>query len=150
MNKLLLGGSDFSSPLMWLRGNQSNQETLLCSAIKIKKTLLNTARYYSTGKHYHFNVEYFSYLRLIDILTAFMSSSNSLFIHTIIFFFPGKTDFKRRTDKREKWPHQGKMSPLEGTKNWGSIRHHPPPHPPLINSFLNIDKSCLLCGNNIF
>ena len=45
MNKLLLGGSDFSSPLMWLRGNQSNQETLLCSAIKIKKTLLNTARY---------------------------------------------------------------------------------------------------------
>ena len=91
MNKLLLVGSDFSSPLMWLRGNQSNQETLLCSAIKIKKTLLNTARYYSTGKHYHFNVEYFSYLRLIDILTAFMSSSSSLFIHTIIFFFPGKT-----------------------------------------------------------
>ena len=87
MNKLLLGGSDFSSPLMWLRGNQSNQETLLCSAIKIKKTLLNTARYYSTGKHYHFNVECFSYLRLIDILTAFMSSSSSLFIHTIIFFF---------------------------------------------------------------
>ena len=90
MNKLLLGGSDFSSPLMWLRGNQSNQETLLCSAIKIKKTLLNTARYYSTGKHYHFNVEYFSYLRLIDILTAFMSSSSSLFIHTIIFFFQVK------------------------------------------------------------
>ena len=91
MNKLLLGGSDFSSPLMWLRGNQSNQETLLCSAIKIKKTLLNTARYYSTGKHYHFNVEYFSYLRFRDILTAFMSSSSSLFIHTIIFFFPDKT-----------------------------------------------------------
>ena len=97
MNKLLLGGSDFSSPLMWLRGNQTNQETLLCSAIKIKKTLLNTARYYSTGKHYHFYVEYFSYLRLIDILTAFMSSSTSLFIHTIIFFFQKK----KKADQKE-------------------------------------------------
>lgn len=38
---------------MWLRDNQSNQDTLLCSIMKIKKTLLNTAdSYHSTGKHY--------------------------------------------------------------------------------------------------
>ena len=60
MNKLLLGGSDFSSPLMWLRDNQSNQDTLVWSVMKIKKTLLNTAdSYHSTGKHYPFNIEYF-------------------------------------------------------------------------------------------
>ena len=45
---------------MWLRDNQSNQDTLLCSVMKIKKTLLNTAdSYHSTGKHYPFNIKYF-------------------------------------------------------------------------------------------
>ena len=45
---------------MWLRDNQSNQDTLLWSVMKIKKTLLNTAdSYHSTGKHYPFNIEYF-------------------------------------------------------------------------------------------
>ena len=45
---------------MWLRDNQSNQDTLLWTVMKIKKTLLNTAdSYHSTGKHYPFNIEYF-------------------------------------------------------------------------------------------
>ena len=42
-----------------------------------------------------------------------------------------------------------KLSSSERTKNRGSIRHRPPPHPPLINNFLSYDDSCLPCGNNI-
>ena len=50
----------------------------------------------------------------------------------------------------EKWPYQeNKLSSSERTKNRGSIRHRPPPHPPLINNFLSYDDSCLPCGNNI-
>ena len=50
----------------------------------------------------------------------------------------------------EKWPYQEKkLSSSERTKNRGSIRHRPPPHPPLINNFLSYDDSCLPCGNNI-
>ena len=65
----------------------------------------------------------------------------------------------------EKWPYQEKnchpqkerkiggqekkLSSSERTKNRGSIRHRPPPHPPLINNFLTYDDSCLPCGNNI-
>ena len=36
----------------------------------------------------------------------------------------------------------------QGPKNWGSIRHRPPPRPPLIDSFLSLYKNCLPCGNN--
>ena len=50
----------------------------------------------------------------------------------------------------EKWPYQEKkLSSSERTKNRGSIRHRPPPRPPLINNFLSYDDSCLPCGNNI-
>ena len=50
----------------------------------------------------------------------------------------------------EKWPYQEKkLSSSERTKNRGSIRYRPPPHPPLINNFLSYDDSCLPCGNNI-
>ena len=36
-----------------------------------------------------------------------------------------------------KHDHTKKKS-LEGKKKWGSIRHRPPPHPPLIERFLSI------------
>ena len=45
---------------------------------------------------------------------------------------------KKTSKCHEEWPSQArdqeKMSTSEGTKNWGSIRHRPPPHPPLIDS----------------
>ena len=38
----------------------------------------------------------------------------------------------------------------ESRENRGSIRHRPPPRPPLIDSLLGLYKCCLPCGSNIY
>ena len=41
---------------------------------------------------------------------------------------------------------RGKMSTLDETKNRGSTRHRPPPHPPLIDSYFVVLRQVYPCG----
>ena len=70
---------------------------------------------------------------------------------------PMSTEVGERIGGRYEERDQGPMSTVVGErtnvncsrrKNWGSIRHLPPPHPPLIDTFLSLYKNCLPCGNN--
>ena len=58
------------------------------------------------------------------------------------------TEVGERIGGRYEERDQGPMSTVVGERIGGSIRHRPPPHPPLIDSFLILYKNCLPCGNN--
>ena len=116
------------------RKKEENKMSKKVSACKGGGNFRTFQDFYSRLKEVSIWKCYWSIVRwILRNKATFKQEAQQPFLHflmKIIVCFPYRCHEKWTSQARD----QEKMSTSEGTKNWGSIRHRPPPHPPLIDS----------------